>query len=91
MAQDPLLSVRCKRGVEALPHVVGTVSLFLDSSLLLPLEKASSLGSVALLNRIWRSLDVRKPILLRPARTEIYRWSSGFSNISPNVACACKW
>ncbi|ETO60790.1 hypothetical protein F444_21069 [Phytophthora nicotianae P1976] len=69
MAQDPLLSVRCKRGVEALPHVVGTVSLFLDSSLLLPLEKASSLGSVALLNRIWRSLDVRKPILVRTAPT----------------------
>ncbi|KAF1795816.1 Ankyrin repeat-containing domain [Phytophthora cactorum] len=48
---------RSKRGFESLPHVVETVSLFLDSSVELPLEKASTFGSVALLNRIWGSLE----------------------------------
>ncbi|KAF4147518.1 hypothetical protein GN958_ATG03288 [Phytophthora infestans] len=61
MASDPLLSVRVvfrsKRGFGALPHVVDAVSLFLNSSVELPLDKAARLGSIALLDRIWSSLE----------------------------------
>ncbi|KAG6954488.1 hypothetical protein JG687_00011788 [Phytophthora cactorum] len=41
-----------------LPHVIKLVSLFLDSSVELPLHKACQRGSIDLLERIWDSSDV---------------------------------
>ncbi|EGZ14560.1 hypothetical protein PHYSODRAFT_252936 [Phytophthora sojae] len=46
-----------KLGFDSLPHVVDAVSVFLDTSVELPLERASKLGSLPPLNRIWDSLE----------------------------------
>ncbi|KAE9091008.1 hypothetical protein PF010_g18369 [Phytophthora fragariae] len=62
MTVVPLLVVRLlfrsKAGFGSLPHVVNAVSVFLDTSVELPLERASKLGSLPLLNRIWDSLEM---------------------------------
>ncbi|RLN77606.1 hypothetical protein BBJ28_00000456 [Nothophytophthora sp. Chile5] len=42
-------------GFGSLPHVVAAVSAFLDSSEEMPLAKACTFGSLALLDRIWES------------------------------------
>ncbi|KAE9008216.1 hypothetical protein PR001_g16762 [Phytophthora rubi] len=57
----PLLAVvllfRSKGAFSDLPHVVNSVSLFLDSSVELPLCEACKLGSIKLLDRIWDSSE----------------------------------
>ncbi|KAE9103941.1 hypothetical protein PF007_g14218 [Phytophthora fragariae] len=57
MATPPLLVVvllfRSKSCLSSLSHVIQSVSNFLDSSVQLPLARASKFGSLALLNRIW--------------------------------------
>lgn len=61
MIHPPLLIVtllfRSRPRLEALPHVVESVSIFLDASVELPLSKACKFGSLTLLNRIWDSLN----------------------------------
>ncbi|KAE8903357.1 hypothetical protein PF008_g31308 [Phytophthora fragariae] len=58
----PLLAVRLlfrsKAEFSSLPHVADAVSLFLDSSVDLPLHKACKTGSQTLLNRIWSSSEI---------------------------------
>ncbi|KAF1795812.1 Ankyrin repeat-containing domain [Phytophthora cactorum] len=57
----PLLIVELlfrAKSMTDLPHVIKLVSLFLDSSVELPLHKACQRGSIDLLERIWDSSDV---------------------------------
>lgn len=46
------------RWSSSLPHLVNSVSLFLDSSMELPLHRACRFGSFRLLDRIWNSSQV---------------------------------
>ncbi|EGZ14588.1 hypothetical protein PHYSODRAFT_560883 [Phytophthora sojae] len=58
-APTPLLVVtllfRSKPDFGCLPHVVNSVSAYLDSSVQLPIVKACTFGSIPLLDRIWNS------------------------------------
>lgn len=60
----PLLAVvllfRAKNAFADLPHVVSSVSTFLDSAVELPLSEACKFGSLVLLSRIWNSSDTRR-------------------------------
>ncbi|EGZ14594.1 hypothetical protein PHYSODRAFT_263815 [Phytophthora sojae] len=68
----PLLAVellfRSKGGFSNLPHVISSVSLFLDSSVELSHSEACKLASIKLLDRIWGSsavfanFDTRFPV-----------------------------
>ncbi|KAK1933657.1 putative ankyrin repeat protein [Phytophthora citrophthora] len=57
MTPAPLTSVvvvtRSQPGIAELSHVTDTLSAFLDCSSSLPLSRASAVGSVSLLQRIW--------------------------------------
>ncbi|KAF1790808.1 hypothetical protein GQ600_24603 [Phytophthora cactorum] len=62
MQIPPLLAVqllfRSKPELSSFAHVITTVSVFLDSSVELPLDEACKLESVALLQRIWDSCEI---------------------------------
>lgn len=59
---EPLLAVKVllqsKGSFSDLPHVVTSVSTFLDSSVELPLHRACKFGSIKLLERIWSTSQV---------------------------------
>ncbi|OWY98958.1 LOW QUALITY PROTEIN: hypothetical protein PHMEG_00030136, partial [Phytophthora megakarya] len=71
------LLFRSRSEFDALPHVISSVSVFLDSSVDLPLDNACSLGSIRLLDRIWTSsegIDLKKSCwtLRKYIRTDKY-------------------
>ncbi|KAG3062947.1 hypothetical protein PC128_g14169 [Phytophthora cactorum] len=84
MQIPPLLAVqllfRSKPELSSFAHVITTVSVFLDSSVELPLDEACKLESVALLQRIWDSCEIyttnetipdeREPIDQTPRRMD---------------------
>jgi hypothetical protein len=75
MAPAPLTVVtvvlRGRPRVTALTHVPSMISAFLDTSVEIPLARAYSVGSLALLDRIWGSSD---PALL-PSADDNHGWS----------------